>query len=108
VSQVFTVEVMLEPGAKTSRHEPQFENDERVSLDVVAPTVSAFGVAEGEELHAFAFELPAATAYATPSAIEPVTASFRGWKYPPPRLMFATASSPGSWSAVTQSTPSMT
>jgi hypothetical protein len=55
-------DVMLEPGAKMSRHVPKFENEERASLLVVEPTVFAAAARAGEELHAFAFELPAATA----------------------------------------------
>ena len=55
-------EVMLAPGANRSRHEPKFENDARASLDVVAPTVFAAATRAGEELHALAFELPAAIA----------------------------------------------
>ena len=41
---------------------------------VVAPTVIAFGVRAGEELHALALLLPAASAYVTPAAIELLTA----------------------------------
>jgi hypothetical protein len=41
-------DVMLDPGANRSRHVPQFENDERASVEVVAPTVTAFGVLDGE------------------------------------------------------------
>ena len=37
---VFQAEVMLEPGAKMSRHVPKLENEERASVLVVAPTVS--------------------------------------------------------------------
>jgi hypothetical protein len=37
VSLVFHVEVMLEPGAKTSTQVPKFENDERASVVVVDP-----------------------------------------------------------------------
>jgi hypothetical protein len=40
--------------------------------------------------------------------MEFLTAVSRAVLAPPPRLMFATARSPGSWSAVTQSTPLMT
>ena len=62
VSLVFQDEVMLEPGAKMSRHVPKFENDARASVFVVAPTVFAAATRAGELLHAFAFELPAAIA----------------------------------------------
>ena len=37
VSQLLTVDVMLTPGANTSRHEPKFENDARASFEDVAP-----------------------------------------------------------------------
>ena len=62
VSLVFQAEVMLEPGAKMSRHVPKLENEERASLLVVEPTVFAVATRAGEKLHAFAFELPAAIA----------------------------------------------
>ena len=41
-------EVMLEPGAKMSRHEPKLENDERASVFVVDPTVTAGPTRAGE------------------------------------------------------------
>jgi hypothetical protein len=59
---VLHAEVMLEPGAKMSTHVPKLENDERASVLVVAPTVFAAAARAGDELHALAFELPAATA----------------------------------------------
>ena len=62
VSLVFQDEVMFEPGAKMSTHVPKFENEERASVVVVAPTVFADGTRAGELLHALAFELPAAIA----------------------------------------------
>ncbi len=62
VSLVFQAEVMPEPGAKTSRQVPKFENEERASVLVVAPTVSAAATRAGELRQASAFELPAAIA----------------------------------------------
>jgi hypothetical protein len=62
VSLVFQDEVMLLPGAKMSTQVPKFENDERASVIVVAPTVIAFGTRAGEELQASALLLPAAMA----------------------------------------------
>ena len=62
VSLVFQDEVMLEPGAKMSTQVPKFENDERASVLVVAPTVTALATRAGDELQAFALELPAAIA----------------------------------------------
>jgi hypothetical protein len=48
VSLVDQAEVMLEPGAKMSRHEPKLENEERASLLVVDPTVTALATRAGE------------------------------------------------------------
>jgi hypothetical protein len=48
VSLVFQAEVMLEPGAKMSRHVPKFENEERASVLVVEPTVFAAATRAGE------------------------------------------------------------
>jgi len=62
VSLVYHAEVMLDPGAKISRHVPKFEKDERASVFVVEPTVMAAAARAGEELHASALSLPAATA----------------------------------------------
>src|SRR4051794_17745913 len=63
VVDVYHDDVMLEPGANRSTHGPMFENDERASVEVVDPTVSAFGTRDGEPLHALApLSLPAATA----------------------------------------------
>jgi hypothetical protein len=55
---VFQADVMLEPGAKMSRHVPKLENEERASVLVVAPTVLAAATRAGDELHALVFELP--------------------------------------------------
>jgi hypothetical protein len=106
VSLVFQADVMLEPGAKRSRQDPKFENDDRASVFVVLPTVSACVTRAGEELHAFALLLPAAIAKVTPAAIAFRTASSSAVEAPPPRLMFATAGV--EWFALTQSTPAMT
>jgi len=40
--------VIDEPGAKMSSNDPQLENDERPSLDMVEPTVIADGSDAGE------------------------------------------------------------
>ena len=80
-----------EPGAKRSKHEPKFENDERESVVVVEPTVIAFAARAGDELQALALLLPAATAIATPEFERLFTAVSRALEAPPPRLMFATA-----------------
>ena len=62
----------------------------------------------GEELQAFVFSLPAASAYVTPSAIELRTAWSSDDETPPPRLMLATAGAPATWLPVTQSMPAIT
>jgi hypothetical protein len=53
VSLVFHDDVMSLPGAKMSRQVPKFENEERASLIVVAPTVIASATRAGEKLQAF-------------------------------------------------------
>ena len=77
LDEVCQAEVIAEPGAKMSTQVPQLENDERLSLEVVEPTVSAFGVEAGERLQASAFSLPAATANEMPSLIAFCVAVFR-------------------------------
>ena len=88
-------DVMLTPGANRSTQVPKFENDARVSVLSVAPTVIASGVAAGEKVHASADELPAATAYVTPAAVERVTAASSVASNEPPRLMLAAAGTLG-------------
>ena len=80
-----------DPGAKMSTTLPTFENDDRASLIVVAPTVIASLTRAGEEPDAFVLELPAAIAYVTPDAMELRTAVSSAVDTPPPRLMLATA-----------------
>ena len=80
-----------EPGANRSRHVPKLENEERASVVVVEPTVIAFAARAGDELHAFALLLPAATAIATPEFERLFTAVSRELEAPPPRLILATA-----------------
>ena len=82
------------------------ENDERASVLVVAPTVTAAGTRDGEPAQALVFSLPAATAKVTPAAIAPFTAVSSAVEAPPPRLMLATAGL--TWLCLTQSTPAMT
>ena len=62
VSLVFQSDVMPDPGANRSTQVPKLEYDARASVDVVAPTVIALGARAGDELHAVALLLPAATA----------------------------------------------
>lgn len=75
VGEVWYAERMPEPGANRSRQEPQFENDDRASDEVVDPTVSADGSDAGDALQASASELPAATANVMPSATPAATAA---------------------------------
>src|SRR5215212_5854683 len=84
-------EVMLEPGATMSTHVPKFEKLERASLLVVEPTVMAAPTRAGEEPHASALLLPAATANVTTELIALATAESSVELMPPPRLMLATA-----------------
>jgi len=53
---------MLEPGAKMSTTLPKLENDDRASLEVVAPTVMASPTRAGDWLAALVLALPAAIA----------------------------------------------
>src|SRR5688572_19180468 len=62
VSLVCQADVMLDPGANRSTQVPKLENDDRASLLVELPTVSACETREGELEQAFALLLPAATA----------------------------------------------
>jgi hypothetical protein len=48
VESLVPTDVIDEPGANKSTQEPKFENDARASVDVVAPTVSAFAAEDGE------------------------------------------------------------
>eukprot|EP00128_Syssomonas_multiformis_P006775 Colp12_sorted_trinity150504_noHs@27436 len=84
-------DVTSTPGAAMSTHGPQFENHPAVSVLVVAATVMASGVLEGEKLQAFALLLPAATATVTPDCTRVRTAEFMPEENEPPRLMTATA-----------------
>ena len=62
VSLVNHADKIPEPGANISTTLPKFENDDRESELVDDPTVIASLTRAGEELEAFVFELPAATA----------------------------------------------
>ena len=77
VDDVYHADLIDEPGAKTSRQEPQFENDDRPSVEVVDPTVMAVGSDAGEYEQALSDELPAATEKEMPSAIPAATAALR-------------------------------
>jgi hypothetical protein len=62
VSLVRQADVMLDPGANRSTHVPKLEKEERASVLVELPTVSACDTRAGEEKQALALLLPAATA----------------------------------------------
>src|SRR3954452_13594013 len=111
---VYQVESVFTPGAKMSTHVPVLAQLGLVSVESVALTVSAAGVADGEKLHAswemprpLPTPLPAATAYTTPELIERVTAFSIVVSRPVlvPRLMFAAAGLIAC--AVTQSIPAV-
>lgn len=91
VFEVHQAESIPLPGAKRSRQVPKFENEDLASLEVVEPTVIALAARAGDELHALALLLPAATAIATPAFDRLLTAVSSADEAPPPRLMFATA-----------------
>ena len=61
-SPVFQADVMFEPGANRSTHVPKLEKDDRASVFVELPTVSACDTRAGDELQALALLLPAAIA----------------------------------------------
>src|SRR4051794_4975992 len=93
VSLVHQADVMFTPGSNTSTHGPQLEKLARTSvlpLRPVAATVIADGADDGELPHASALELPAATTWVTPRAVDRATASLTAELRPPPRLMLAT------------------
>jgi hypothetical protein len=107
LSEVCPADTMLEPGAKTSKHEPKLENEDRSSLEVVEPTVMASGSPAGDTVHALTLELPAATTNVTPSATPRATARSSAAERGPPRLMLATAGTPLWWWVMIQSIPAM-
>src|SRR2546422_1920605 len=88
---VFRAEVRVERGAKMSTHVQKLEKDERASVLVEEPTVSAAATRPGDSVQASRLSLPAAIAYVTPELIEFCTAVSSAVSAPPPRLMLATA-----------------
>lgn len=71
------VEVTSSPGAYTLTQAPKFENSERSSLTLIAPTESTsepFEANAGELLHATWFSFPAATLKWIPAALARCTA----------------------------------
>src|SRR5688500_19416334 len=84
-------DVIDEPGALMSTHDPQFENDDFASLIVVEPTVIAEAARAGDRVHASVFSLPAATTNVTPSAVAVPAAPPLPTDAGPPALLFTTA-----------------
>jgi hypothetical protein len=62
-------DVIDDPGAKMSRHDPWLLYHARVSSLRVAPTVMAELTCAGEKLHASMLSFPAATTTTTPAAV---------------------------------------
>ena len=94
-------DVISEPGAQTSTHEPKLLNPDLASEDVVEPTVIANGSEAGDALQAFPFSLPAATTIVTPALTASATAWLRNELNPPPNDMFPTHFSPVAQSPTT-------
>merc|ERR1719277_42525 len=91
-SLVCPADKTLLPGAQMSVQEPQLENEERESWDVVEPTVMAAGTNAGEKLHASELSFPPATTTVTPPLTAALTASaIACWVPLPPKLIDATA-----------------
>lgn len=80
----------LTPGAKMSTTDPKLENEARLSLMSMAPTVMANGSEAGDLVEAWTFSFPAATTTVTPLAIVLRTAVFKEAEYAPPRDMLRT------------------
>lgn len=85
-------DVIEEPGAKMSRHDPWLLYPARVSSHPVAPTVMAELTCAGEKLQASWLSLPAATTTTTPAAVALSIAVSTKPMFPePPKLALKTA-----------------
>src|SRR6266704_3687116 len=100
------VDLMDTPGAYASTQVPQFENDAFASVLSDAATVNTPLAPAGEELHASALSVPAATARKTPEFQRFVTALLSAVELDTPSDMWAAAGL--WWLYVTQSTPAIT
>src|ERR1041385_7861576 len=87
VSVVSHADLIDTPGAYQSTHAPASDQLGARSLRSLAATVIAAATRAGDEPHASAPSLPAATEYATPSAIDRDTARSSAALTPPPRLL---------------------
>src|SRR5262245_7734231 len=85
---------------------PKFEKDARASVLDDAATLVALAALDGDELHAFALEFPAATARNTPADARLFAEVFTAEENPPPSDMLATAGL--MWFVRTQSMPAIT
>ena len=107
VSEEFQADLIIDPGAMMSTHEPRFENAENESPLAEAATVIAAGSRAGEDEHASEASFPAATATGMPASVARRTASSTAADVPPPRLMLITAGVVP-WSVIAQSIPAIT
>ena len=76
VVEVIPADKMLEPGAQTSRHEPQLLKPDFASLLDMEPTVIALDEDAGEKSQASWLLLPAATTTTMPASTALDTAIF--------------------------------
>ena len=74
VEDVLQDDVMPDPGAYTSTHEPKLLKDDCASVYVVEPTVMANGSEAGELPQASELSFPAATTMTTPAFTAAATA----------------------------------
>ena len=84
-------DVIANPAANRSTHDPKFENVARVSVLSVAPIVMASAARAGEKPHASLFAFPAATTTVMPTRVILDTAESRAALAEPPSDMFTTA-----------------
>jgi len=85
-------DVIEEPGAKMSRHDPWLLYQARVSSLLVAPTVMADPTFAGEKPQASMSSFPAATTTITPAAVALSIATSTKFMFPaPPKLALKTA-----------------
>ena len=91
----FHEDVISEPGAYTSTHDPQLLKLDFSSFIVVEPTVMAEAAEAGEYEHASSLVFPAATTTTTPFDTASATAKLNISLYAtPPMLMLATHRDP--------------
>ena len=74
VGDVLQDDLINDPGAYISTHEPKLLNSDWASVLVVEPTVIASGSEAGDELQASVLSFPAATTMTTPAFTAAATA----------------------------------